>query len=110
MVICLIQIWKRDDCLDFDLWDPNLYQLPAPQEYNSLKDPNMRAYLSNERMHKRLIRHGLITREGGVLCPLEDFNRYRRYLHNFNLNVVKTHEVLLKFLKYIFWTFVTGYG
>lgn len=88
-----LQIWKMDRILDFDLTDPNNYFYPATQEYNSLFDDHLRGYLASSHVTKLLRRQGFITRDGHVFCSLRDYNRYRVYLHQLNVRIVKQHNV-----------------
>jgi len=86
-------MWRTQDNFDFDLTDPNLYTYPATLRYNSLYDKTLRGYFANPRVHKHLLRHGLVTRDGRVPCQLREFNHFRAYLHRHNIRIIQTNHV-----------------
>jgi len=86
-------MWRTQENFDLDLNDPNLYTYPATLRYNSLYDKLLRGYFANPRVHKHLLRQGLVTRDGRVPCRLKEFNDFRQYLHRHNIRVIKTHHV-----------------
>jgi len=90
---CAVQPWRTQENFDFDLTDPNLYTYPATLRYNSLYDKTLRGYFANPRVHKHLLRHGLVTRDGRVPCQLKEFNDFRQYLHRHNIRIIKTNHV-----------------
>ncbi|XP_037951793.1 calponin homology domain-containing protein DDB_G0272472-like [Teleopsis dalmanni] len=50
-------------------------------EYNSLHDPHLKNFYSNERNLIRLRQNGEITQDNDVICSLRDFNQYRMLLY-----------------------------
>jgi len=94
-------MWRTQENFDFDLTDPNLYTYPASLRYNSLYDKTLRGYFANPRVHKHLLHHGLVTRDGRVQCMLKEFNDFRQYVHRHNIRIIKTNHVRSLVCSYI---------
>lgn len=69
---------------DFDLTDPNGYKLSSL--YNCLHDPNLKTYMHRKDIHSHLLTNGYITKNDKVICSLREFNRYRNYLAEVQLD------------------------
>lgn len=63
-----------------------------PEPYNALHDPHAQAYLQKPGIRKFLMKQGLITKTGQVLCSVKDFNKYRAYLNT--LYTEDIHKVM----------------
>jgi len=92
------QLWLSNKW-DFDLTDPLLYCIPSVAGYNSLNDHCLNGFMRNPIMRRRLVKHGLLTRDGHTRCSLQELNRYRDYLHRcyqrkMYAKKVSTHLVL----------------
>ncbi|KAL4657470.1 fibrous sheath-interacting protein 2-like isoform X1 [Arapaima gigas] len=70
---------------DFDITDPNGYRLTS-LPYNCLHDPNLKTYMNRKDIHSLLIAHGFITEDDKVICSAKEFNRYKDYLADVQLD------------------------
>ena len=61
--------------------DPLLHCTPSASGYNSLNDHCLSGFMRKPSMRRRLIEHGILTRDGHVRCSLQELNHYRDYLH-----------------------------
>ncbi|XP_042565031.1 fibrous sheath-interacting protein 2-like [Clupea harengus] len=80
----------------FDLTDPNGYKLSTA--YNCRHDPSLKTYLYRKDIHKRLLKNGLITKDDKVTCSFKEFNTYKKYLAEVQLDLdhrFKMEQVLL---------------
>ncbi|KAG8192066.1 hypothetical protein JTE90_025330 [Oedothorax gibbosus] len=59
----------------------NLDDLSNPDsEYNSLLDPGLQTYFNKPAVRENLIKSGLMTKNGRIVCTLKELNDYRRHL------------------------------
>ena len=65
---------------EYSVYDPYHKERVVKDSYNSLHDPHAKSYLNKPSVKKMLVKQGLITKEGKVLCSLQQFNKYRNYL------------------------------
>ncbi|XP_062871670.1 fibrous sheath-interacting protein 2-like isoform X2 [Trichomycterus rosablanca] len=81
----------------FDLSDPNMHVTDT--KYNNLHDPHLRKFFDRQR-RKKLVNHGLITKDNKVLCSLKEFNQHQRYrettMHNWEKNFLQEQKLQMK--------------
>nr|XP_047137229.1 repetitive organellar protein-like [Hydra vulgaris] len=70
---------------EFDLRDPSR----PPLQYNFLHDNHLTKYLMNPCVKKRLLKKGLLTKEGDVKCTIKEFNEYRQWIRKLKLDVIE---------------------
>ncbi|XP_065665826.1 uncharacterized protein LOC100215779 isoform X4 [Hydra vulgaris] len=70
---------------EFDLRDPSR----PPLQYNFLHDNHLTKYLMNPCVKRRLLKKGLLTKEGDVKCTIKEFNEYRQWIRKLKLDVIE---------------------
>lgn len=72
---------------DFTVYDPNLYRFKF--DYDSLSDKYLRKFFCQLVYKERVLYHQLVDcNTDEVLCSLKDFNTYRSYLYQLQLNEI----------------------
>ncbi|XP_041373333.1 fibrous sheath-interacting protein 2-like [Gigantopelta aegis] len=78
--------YRTKQRFDFDLSDPLGYKMK--DAYNALHDPYLKEHFEETRNRKHLVKNGLVTSSGKVVCDLKEFNSYREYLHHRNATLL----------------------
>lgn len=110
---------------DFDLDDPYMHESRFHVEYHRLHDPALKSYFELPLVKENLIKSGMLTNDDDVICSVEEFNDYMRYLNSlqgkenaaalkakanifFVIDVVQHFILFLYFRTNFFWKVITS--
>ena len=61
--------------------------------YKPLHDPHLKQHYKAPGLRRRLVNGKFTTHDGKIICNLQEYNEYRKYLRKINLALERKKEV-----------------